>query len=200
MEQFHFFYKEPERISHRDTILMQKCGQENQSNSSSDAIFRKKVYCQIWAYIRLMSKHKPELLIHRNIQVRSTNHEIISLPQLLMYIFTPFLGRKCSRSCILDGQKDCLWIPRSNAWTSRIWSQCWKWPRTHCPSFTSEERRWMFRHIGGSLGLTEEFQYLRKTLSYWRNQSRSQNAVRCRCNMFRNVLNWWKSHHLHEYD
>lgn len=59
---------EPERISHRDTILMQKCGQENQSNSSSDAIFRKKVYCQIWAYIRLMSKHKPELLIHRNIQ------------------------------------------------------------------------------------------------------------------------------------
>ena len=74
-----FFFKEPERISHRDTILMQKCGQENQSNSSSDVMFRKKVYCQIWAYIRLMSKHKPELLIHRNVQVRSMNHEIISL-------------------------------------------------------------------------------------------------------------------------
>ena len=54
------------RIPEGDTILMDKCIQKQ---PLSDKSFWCKNHAQIFAYARLMAKHKPALLVHRNSQV-----------------------------------------------------------------------------------------------------------------------------------
>jgi len=53
------------RIPEGDTILMDKCIQKQ---PLSDKSFWSKNHAQIFAYARLMAKHKPALLVHRNSQ------------------------------------------------------------------------------------------------------------------------------------
>lgn len=50
-----------------DTLLMEKCIQKR---PLSDKSFWTKNYAQILAYAKLMASSRPELLIHRNYQVR----------------------------------------------------------------------------------------------------------------------------------
>ena len=54
------------RIPEGDTILMDKCIQKQPLSAKS---FWCKNHAQIFAYARLMAKHKPALLVHRNSQV-----------------------------------------------------------------------------------------------------------------------------------
>ena len=54
------------RIPEGDTILMDKCIQKQPLSAKS---FWRKNHAQIFAYARLMAKHKPALLVHRNSQV-----------------------------------------------------------------------------------------------------------------------------------
>ena len=56
---------EPSMVGQKDTVLMQKC-----CKIPTDHLLWKKFYGQIWAYVKLMSRHKPELLVYRNAQVR----------------------------------------------------------------------------------------------------------------------------------
>ena len=55
---------EPSMMGQKDTVLMQKC-----CKIPTDHLIWKKIYGQIWAYIKLMSWHKPDLLVYRNAQV-----------------------------------------------------------------------------------------------------------------------------------
>ena len=55
---------EPSGVGQKDTALMQKC-----CKIPTDSLIWQKIYGQIWAYIKLMSRHKPDLLVYRNAQV-----------------------------------------------------------------------------------------------------------------------------------
>lgn len=54
---------EPSGVGQKDTALMQKC-----CKTPTDSLIWQKIYGQIWAYIKLMSRHKPDLLVYRNAQ------------------------------------------------------------------------------------------------------------------------------------
>ena len=64
-DMFHQTLKlEPSILGQKDTALMQKC-----CKIPTDSLIWQKIYGQIWAYIKLMSRHKPDLLVYRNAQV-----------------------------------------------------------------------------------------------------------------------------------